>query len=125
MPRSKPRKWTDGLKGEKTASNPTGGGRVRGRDYSYLNTYPGAQSEYRMSWLRMRAQAKYRDKQGRAGETFNISWEEYLTLWEGRWHLRGTFKGSWVLTKIDQEQGWTIDNVEVIPRLEQWRRQGK
>lgn len=125
MSRNKRRIWTDGLKGEKTATNPKGGGRVKGRDYSYLNKYPGAQAEQRMSYNRMRAQAKFRKKQGRPGEEWHLTWEQYVSIWEGRWHLRGTFKGSYVLTKRDQTEDWHIDNVEVLPRLEQWRRQGK
>jgi len=77
MPRNKPRKWTDGLKGEKTATNPKGGGRVKGRVYAHLVTYPGIQNEQRMAWNRMKAQAKYRDKQGRQGEKWNLTWEDF------------------------------------------------
>ena len=125
MPRNKPRKWTDGLKGEKTATNPKGGGRVKGRVYAHLVTYPGIQNEQRMAWNRMKAQAKYRDKQGRQGEKWNLTWEDFLAIWDKKWHLRGTSKESYVLTKRNQEGSWTKDNVEVCPRLEQWRRQPK
>jgi hypothetical protein len=124
MPRTK-RIWTDGLKPLKTATNPKGGGRVAGRDYSYLTIYPGLQAEHRLSYCRMKAQAKFRQKQGRPGEGWHLTWEEYQKLWEGLWHLRGTTKESYVLTKRDQELDWTVDNVEVCPRLEQWRRQSK
>lgn len=119
MPRNKPRVWTDGLKGVKTATNPKGGGRVAGRDYSYLSQYPGLQAQNRLSYCRMRAQAKYR------GEAWDLTWDEYKEIWDGKWHLRGTTKESYVLTKIDQELAWTVDNVEICPRLEQWRRQSK
>ncbi len=119
------RVYNDGLKSEKTASNPKGGGRVKGRIYDHLLRFPGIQAEQRMSWSRMKAQAKYRDKQGRLGETWDLSWEDYNVIWDKKWHLRGTEKGSYVLTKIDQSAAWHKDNVEVIPRLEQWRRQVK
>jgi hypothetical protein len=119
MAKNKKKVWNDGLVQAKTATNPKGGGRVPGRDYSYLNTYPGEQAEYRMSWSRMKAQAKYR------GETWDITWEEYQQLWDRKWHLRGTSKLSHVLTKRDQEGIWTVANVEIIPRLDQWRRQHK
>lgn len=118
MPRIK-RIWTDGLKGEKTATNPKGGGRVRGRVYSHLVSFPGIQAEQRLSWSRMKAQAKFRE------EPWDLSWEDYNQIWDKKWHLRGTEKGSYVLTKIDQSGVWCKDNVEVIPRLEQWRRQNK
>ena len=119
MPRNKPIKWTDGLKGEKTATNPKGGGRVKGRVYPHLVTYPGIQNEQRMAWNRMKAQAKFR------GETWALAWEEFQAIWDCKWHLRGTNKESYVLTKRDQDGIWTLDNVEICPRLEQWRRQTK
>ena len=119
MPRNKPKIWTDGLKGEKTVSNPKGGGRVKGRVYAHLVTYPGIQNEQRMAWNRMKAQAKFR------GETWALAWEEFQAIWDRKWHLRGTNKESYVLTKINQEDSWTKDNVEICPRLEQWRRQTK
>lgn len=125
MPRNKPKVWTDGLKGEKTATNPKGGGRVRGRVYAHLVTYPGIQNEQRLAWNRMKAQAKFRDKQGRQGEAWALTWEEFQAIWDRKWHLRGTNKESMVLTKINQEGNWTKDNVEICPRLEQWRRQSK
>lgn len=119
------RVYNDGLTNPKTATNPKGGGRVKGRVYDHLLRFPGIQNEQRMSWSRMKAQAKFREKQGRQGEAWNISWEEYNEIWDKKWHLRGTEKGSYVLTRIDQKDHWHKDNVEIIPRLEQWRRQGK
>ena len=125
MPRNKPKVWTDGLKGVKTATNPKGGGRVKGRIYAHLVSFPGIQAEIRMAWSRMKAQAKFRDKQGMAGEKWHITWEDFQAIWDKKWHLRGTNKESMVLTKINQEGSWTKDNVEICPRLEQWRRQAK
>ena len=119
------RVYNDGLKSEKTATNPKGGGRVKGRIYAHLVTFPGIQAEQRMSWSRMKAQAKFREKQGRAGEAWALTWEEFLDIWDTKWHLRGTSKESYVLTKINQEGSWSLDNVEICPRLEQWRRQTK
>ena len=119
------RVYNDGLKSEKTATNPKGGGRVKGRIYAHLVSFPGILAEMRMAWSRMKAQAKFRDKQGRQGEAWDLTWEEFLAIWDTKWHLRGTSKESHVLTKINQEGSWTKDNVEICPRLEQWRRQVK
>lgn len=119
MPKRTKRVWTDGLKGQKTATNPKGGGRVAGRKYDFLVYFPGIQGEMRLAWNRMRAQAKFRD------ETWTITWEEFMQIWDGSWHLRGTTKESMVLTKRNQEGDWCRDNVEICPRLEQWRRQTK
>ena len=111
------RVWNDGLKTAKTPTNPKGGGRVAGRDYSYLYKYPGAQSEQRVGWLRMKAQAKFRN------EPFEITWEDYLKIWEGRWHQRGSSRESYTLQRIDWKGGWTLNNVHIVSRLEHWRRQ--
>jgi hypothetical protein len=111
--------WNDGLKGIKTASNPKGGGRVKGRDYSYLNTYPGAQAEHRLSYCRMRAQAKYRN------EGWDITWEQYQEIWEGKWHLKGRASDDLCLTRIDWAGPWTMTNVNLVFRLDHLRRQSK
>lgn len=110
--------WNDGLKGVKTASNPKGGGRVPGRDYSYLSQYPGSQSQHRLSYNRMKAQAKFRK------EAWDLTWDEYQNIWEGKWHLRSSMKGGLCLTRIDWEGAWHIDNVSLTDRETHWARQG-
>lgn len=117
MARNKKRVWTDGLKAEKTITNPKGGGRVPGRDYSYLNKYPGIQSEHRLSYSRMKAQAKFR------GEEFLLTWEEYQQIWEGKWHLRTSHKGGLCLTRKDWTGSWSVANIEMVDRNTHWRRQ--
>lgn len=117
MARNKPRVWTDGLKGVKTESNPKGGGRVKGRDYSYLSPFPGSLREHRLSYSRMKAQAKFR------GEPWDLSWEEYQTIWEGKWHLRGSTPDDMCLTRIDWDGVWCASNIKVVSRMEHWRKQ--
>jgi hypothetical protein len=119
MARNKPKKWTDGLVQPKTATNPKGGGRVTGRDYSYLNTYPGEQAEYRMSWSRMKAQAKYRD------EGWDLTWEQYQEIWADKWHLKGRGREDLCLTRIDWTGPWSITNVSLVFRIEHLRKQSK
>jgi len=119
MARNKPRVWDDGLKGQKTESNPKGGGRVKGRDYSYLRTYPGSNKEHRLSWSRMKAQAKFRN------EPWDITWEQYQEIWAGRWHLRGSTPGSLCISRIDWSDGWHMDNIELVFREQLWIKQGK
>ncbi len=79
--------------------------------------FPGKLAVYRLSWCRMRAQANYR------GEVWDITWEEYQNLWEGRWHLRGTHKGSLGMSRRDWQGPWTLDNVEICLREQHWHRQ--
>lgn len=119
MARNKPRVWNDGLKALKTATNPKGGGRVPGRDYSYLNQYPGILAEHRLAYCRMRAQAKYRN------EPWNITWEQYQEIWEGKWHLKGRAVDDLCLSREDWSGPWTMDNVSLVFRLEHLRKQSK
>jgi hypothetical protein len=65
----------------------------------------------------MKAQANYR------GEVWDITWEEYQNLWEGRWHLRGAHKGSLGMSRRDWLGPWTLANVEICPREQHWHRQ--
>ena len=37
--------------------------------------YTGLDNEKRVAWLRMRAQAKYRNEQ------FNLTWDDFKTIW--------------------------------------------
>ena len=101
----------------KTPTNPKGGGRIRGKAYTHLQQYPGLTWEIRLSYLRMKAQAKFR------GEDWDLSWEAYQKLWEGLWHLRGTFKGCLTLGRKDWSQGWTEANCEILTREQHWRKQ--
>lgn len=103
---------------EKTASNPKGGGRVKGKKYPHLSIYPGSQAQHRLDYCRMRAQAKYRNEQ------FDITWEEFQQLWEGKWHLRGRDRLSLCLTRKDWSGVWNLDNVELVTRIEHVRKQG-
>jgi hypothetical protein len=119
MARNKLKKWTDGLVQPKTATNPKGGGRVRGRDYSFTNRYPGVTAEHRLSYCRMRAQAKYRD------EGWDLTWEQYQEIWADKWHLKGRGREDLCLSRIDWAGAWTIDNVNLIFRIDHLQRQSK
>jgi len=119
MARNKPKVWNDGLKGIKTATNPKGGGRVRGRDYSFTNRYPGVTAEHRMGWSRMKAQAKYRN------EGWDLTWEQYQDIWMDKWHLKGRGSEDLCLTRIDWAGSWTIDNVSLVFRLDHLKKQSR
>lgn len=85
----------------------------------HLKQFPGILAVIRLSWSRMKAQAKFRN------EPWDLSWDDYLAIWEGRWHLRGVIKDSLCLTRRDWSKGWTRDNVEITTRNEHWSRQGR
>lgn len=102
----------------KTSTNPKGGGRIRGKKYPHLSLYPGILWEQRLGWLRMRAQARFRK------EAFELSWEEFQTVWQGKWHLKGRDNTSLCLTRRDWAGVWRMDNVELVTRVEHIRKQG-
>ena len=65
-----------------------------------------------------RAQAKYRH------ETWSLSLQEFLTLWEPYWHQRGRGTHNMCLYRVNPNLGWTGQNVAVVPRFVQLARQG-
>jgi len=111
----KGKEWKDGLVQPKTKSNPRGAGRVKGRDYSYLCDYKGGEPGQYISWLRMKAQCNYRD------EEFELSWEDYLAVWQGWWHFRGRQPKDICLTRRDPDGPWTLDNCMLISRHEHFK----
>jgi hypothetical protein len=103
----------------KTATNPKGGGRVKGKIYPGIIVYPGQLSEYRLSFTRMRAQAKFRK------EEFTLTWDEYQEIWADKWHLKGRASDDLCLSRIDWAKGWNIDNVSLVFRVDHLRKQCK
>ena len=109
MPRKK-KEWNDGLK-----SKPGVGGRVRGRDYTYLWKYQGVLHHMNLAWVRMKAQCKFRK------EDFYLTFEDYQKLWEGNWDKRGRRPEDLCLSRKDWDGEWSLDNCHLIPRLEHFR----
>lgn len=64
----------------------------------------------------MRAQARFRD------EEWQLSFEDFQRIWQGRWDQRGRGCDDYCLTREDLDGGWTPENTICIPRLEQLRR---
>jgi hypothetical protein len=69
-------------------------------------------------WLQMKAQANYRK------ELWMLSFEEYQTIWQGRWDQKGRGIDDFCLTREDQKGAWVWGNVLCIPRHEHLRRSG-
>lgn len=72
--------------------------------------------EQHVAFLRARAQANFRK------EEWQLTIEDYFKLWSEDWYERGRARDSKVLARIDFEQGWTLDNVEITTRYEQLMR---
>lgn len=61
------------------------------------------------------------------GEGWDLTFEEYEALWQGRWHLRGRTRDTLCLARVDYDLPWSITNCDIITRREhnvrqaQWR----
>jgi hypothetical protein len=65
----------------------------------------------------MRAQANYRR------ELFELTFEQYQTLWQKHWHRKGRGTEDYCLTREDPLGAWVLDNVLCVPRVDHLRRQ--
>lgn len=70
-------------------------------------------------WLKMKAQANFR------GEEWQLTFEDYQTAWQGKWHLKGRTVLAYCLTREDSEGAWHKDNVMCIERQEHFKRSGQ
>lgn len=113
------RTWTDGLKNIKTPTNPLGGGRVKGRDYSYLNKYQGDLHQINHAYQRLKAQWRFR------GESWDLTLDEFQQLWDGRWHRHGRRPNDLCLTRQDPQQSWTLANCQIISRRQHLQELGR
>lgn len=71
------------------------------------------------TYMVAKAQASYRKEQ------FELSFEQYQKLWNGKWHLRGRDNHKLTLTRKDMLQPWCEDNCVVMTRLEHLSRQAQ
>lgn len=68
-------------------------------------------------FLKSRSQAWYR------GEDWDLTFEDYCQLWTwDHWQLRGKGATEFAMVRKDIEQGWNLNNCEIITRREQLRR---
>lgn len=72
--------------------------------------------QYR-AWLQQRNQARWR------GETWHLTWEQWLDLWGDRFHLRGRRSADLCLTRIRYDQPWQVGNCDIITRHDHNQRQ--
>lgn len=91
-------------------------GKARPKAWIYKDPFD---HQRHLPFLKARAQAKYRD------EPWELTPEDWFSLWSTPelWAQRGRHADSLCLVRIDQEGSWSMNNVEIIVRLEQLRRQ--
>ena len=77
----------------------------RGRKYTETTW----EIDRRYAWMKHKAQARYR------GEDYNLSLEDWETLWtHDAWHNRGRKPNNLTLYRVDATLPWDINNVVVI-----------
>jgi hypothetical protein len=70
------------------------------------------------AWLKHRAQAKFRK------EPYELTWEDWSTLWSNDDFLnRGRQPENLCISRRDPNDPWTLDNSEIITRLDHLRRE--
>ena len=86
----------------------------------YPDSWLSGPDEFRHSmylpWLRAKAQANYRS------EDWQLTFEEFFTLWKDQWHNRGRLITSVCMSRDDMEGSWDINNTIIITRYEHIKR---
>lgn len=75
--------------------------------------------EQHIAWLRAKAQANFRK------EEWLLTFEEFQTLWEGMWHMRGRHVENYCLTREDSDGPWDTKNTVLVNRREHLQQQAK
>ena len=71
-----------------------------------------------LPWLKAKAQANFRD------EEWELTFEEYYTLWKDEWPNRGRAAEQMCMSRKDFDGAWSIDNAIIINRHEHLKLQG-
>jgi hypothetical protein len=70
-----------------------------------------------LAFLQMRAQANYRK------EVFELTFEDFQTLWQENWYRKGRASEDYCLTREDPDGPWNRENAICIQRIDHLRRQ--
>jgi hypothetical protein len=73
------------------------------------------QHEIYYAWHKHRSQAKYRN------EVYDLTWEDWQEIWSNTdlFLRRGRKSTDLTLTRIDDDGAWSMDNIQIMTRLEQ------
>jgi hypothetical protein len=69
-------------------------------------------------WHKARQQAIFRK------ESWQLTPEEFISIWGAQWPLRGRHRTDLCMTRRDPQLPWRLDNCEIVTRLTQLRRTG-
>ena len=77
---------------------------------------PLTHQQYR-AWVQQRNQARWRE------ELWLMTFEQYQLLWQHHWQDRGRLRTSYMMTRIDADLPWAVNNCCVITRQQHGQRQ--
>jgi hypothetical protein len=88
---------------------------MRTKKYNKNKIWTGELGRKRLAWLRFKAQCDYRS------EECDITWDQWQTIWskDDHWLNRGRSPHDFVLSRLDWEGDWTIQNVCIMTRYQQ------
>jgi len=72
-----------------------------------------------LQYSRAKAQAKFR------GETWQLTFEDWVEVWQGNWHRRGRHATSLLCNRINPQQPWSPDNIHLVDRYDHHTHQMK
>lgn len=75
-----------------------------------LNYSSPLESEQRLCYARHKAQAKHR------GELYTLTFQDFVSVWGNQFHRRGKSVDSLCMSRRNQTEGWTPDNVVIVSR---------
>lgn len=94
----------------------------RGRKGPRPHVWKCGADEYKHSmyepWMKSKAQANFRK------EEWNLTFEEYYTLWKDEWPNRGRSGDSMCMTRQDFDGPWDSKNAVIMSRKEHLKRSG-
>lgn len=71
------------------------------------------------NWMLRRAQAKHRK------EEWDLSWDDFHTLWKNDWNNKGRLAHNVCMTRMDPEKPWNKENTILVTRHEHLKRQAE
>jgi len=86
------------------------GSRPGPRPQTWLSGPDETRHEQHIAWRQQKNQAQFR------GETWQLTFDDWVELWGDQWWDRGRERGCYCMTRRDWELPWTRDNAQVITR---------
>ena len=71
-----------------------------------------------LPWLRAKAQADYRFREGFEKGGWSLTFKQFDKLWGNLWDLRGRASTDYCMTRLDPKKAWTVKNCVIVTRAE-------